>query len=142
MLSAQTERDQRFARLTDELALKNALLEQAEANAMDAASHAGSELREYVDDQRLKWTSLVKERDVELVDMQVRLRDTQARLDELLLSHDQQIGQHERELASVRAKLEQTSPNLRQPVYDSWTRRRIGLPLRVGSISRHAGWTI
>ncbi|KAI0283573.1 hypothetical protein BGY98DRAFT_1166476 [Russula aff. rugulosa BPL654] len=58
----------------------------SEANAVEAARRAGSELREYVDDQRLKWTSLVKERDVELVDMQ--------------------IGQHERELASVRAKLE------------------------------------
>ena len=105
-LAAQSERDRRIARLTDELALKNALLEQSEANAVEAARRAGSELREYVDDQRLKWTSLVKERDVELVDMQVRLRDTQAKFDELLLSRDQQIGQHERELASVRAKLE------------------------------------
>jgi hypothetical protein len=105
-LAAQTERDQRIARLTDELALKSALLEQSEANAVEAARRAGSGLREYVDDQRLKWTSLVKERDVELVDMQVRLRDMQAKFDELLLSRDQQIGQHERELTSVRAKLE------------------------------------
>ena len=73
---------------------------------MEAARRAGSELREYVDDQRLRRTSLVKERDVELVDMQVMLRDTQARLDEFLLSRDQQIGQHERELTNVRAKLE------------------------------------
>ena len=105
-LAAQTERDRRIARLTDELALKSALLEQSEANAVEAARRAGSGLREYVDDQRLKWTSLVKERDVELVDMQVRLRDMQAKFDELLLSRDQQIGQYERELTSVRAKLE------------------------------------
>jgi hypothetical protein len=36
-LAAQTERDQRIAQLTDELALKSALLEQAEANAAEAA---------------------------------------------------------------------------------------------------------
>jgi hypothetical protein len=105
-LAAQTERDQRIPQLTEELALKSALLEQAKADAVEAARRAGSELREYVDDQRLMWTSMVKQRDAELVDMQARLRDMQARLDELLLSRDQQIGQYERELASVRAKLE------------------------------------
>jgi hypothetical protein len=98
-LAAQTERDHRIAQLTDALALKSALLEQAEANAVEAASRAGPELREHVDDRRLMLISLVKERDVELVDMQ-------ARLDELLISRDQQIGQHERDLANVRAKLE------------------------------------
>jgi hypothetical protein len=109
-LSVQTERGHRIAQLTEELALKCALLEQAEVNAVEAARRAGSELREYVDDQRLMWTSLVKQRDVEHVDMQSRLRVMQAKLDELLLTRDQQIRQHERErereLASVRAKLE------------------------------------
>jgi chromosome segregation ATPase len=66
---------------------------------MEAARRAGSELREYVDDQRLMWTSLVKQRDVELVEMQARLRDMQVKLDELVLSRDQ-------ELSNVRAKLE------------------------------------
>ena len=66
---------------------------------MEAARRAGSELREYVDDQRLMWTPLVKQRDVELVDMQTKL-------DELLLPRDQQIGQHEKEFANVCAKLE------------------------------------
>jgi hypothetical protein len=51
------------------------------------------------DDRQLMMTSLVKQRDVELVDMQ-------AKLDELLLSRDQQIGQYEKELANVHAKLE------------------------------------
>jgi hypothetical protein len=105
-LSIQTERSHRIAQLTEDLALKSALLEQAEANAVEAAGRAGSELREYVDGQRLKWTSLVKKRDIELVDMQ-------AKLDELLLSRDQQIGQHERELASVRAMLEANESEFR-----------------------------
>jgi dsRNA-specific ribonuclease len=90
-LAAQTERDQRIARLT-------ALLEQAEANAAEAAKRAGQlglELREHVD-RLLMQTLLVEQRDAELVDMR-------ARLDELLLSRDQQ---HERELANVRTKLE------------------------------------
>ena len=41
MLAAQTERDQSNARLSDELTLKSALLEQAEANAAEAAKRAG-----------------------------------------------------------------------------------------------------
>jgi hypothetical protein len=63
LLSAQTERDQRFARLTDVLALKSALLDQAEANAAD---------------RLLMQTSLVEQRDAELVDMQSKLRNTEA----------------------------------------------------------------
>jgi len=98
-LAAQTERDHRIAQLTDELAMKSALLEQAEANAVETARRAGPELREDANDRRLMRTSPVKQRDVELVDMQ-------AKLDELLLSHNQQIGQYEKELTSVRAKLE------------------------------------
>jgi hypothetical protein len=79
-LAAETERDQRIARLT-------ALLEQAEANAAEAANRAGLQ------------TSLVVQRDAELVDMQ-------AKLDELVVSRDQQVGQYLKELANVRAKLE------------------------------------
>ena len=95
-LTAQTERDQCIAQLTAKHALKNALLEQAEVNAAEAAKRAGLELREHAD-QLLIQTSLVKQRDVEL-------RYMQAKLDELLVSRDQQIGQHEKELASIRAK--------------------------------------
>ena len=105
-LAAQTERDHRIAQLTDELALKSALLEQAEANAVEAARRAGPELRGHADDRRLMRTSLVKQRDVELEDMQARHNDMQAKLDELLLSRDQQNGQYEKEFANVRAKLE------------------------------------
>ncbi len=105
LLAAQTEWDQRNARLTDELALKSTLLEQAEANAAEAAKRAGLELREHAD-RLLTQTSLVKQRDAELVDVQARLRDMQAKPDELLLSRDQLIGQYEKELANVRGKLE------------------------------------
>jgi hypothetical protein len=101
-LAAQTERDHRIAQLTDELALKSALLEQAEANAVGAARRAEPELREHADDRRPMRTSLVKQKDVELVDMQARLGDMQVKLDELLLSRDQQIEQ----FANVRTKLE------------------------------------
>jgi hypothetical protein len=105
-LAAQAERDHHIAQLTDELALKSARLEQAEANAVEAARRAGPELREHADDRRLVQASPAKQRDVELVDVQARLRDMQAKLDGLLLSRDQQIGQYEKEFANVRAKLE------------------------------------
>ena len=111
-LAVQTERGHRIAQLTDELALKSALLEQADANAVETARRAGSELREYTDDRQLTRTSLMKQRDVEPVDMQARLRDLQAQFDELLLSRDQQIGQYEKELANVRAKLEANESEL------------------------------
>jgi hypothetical protein len=130
LLAAQTERDHRFAQLTDELALKSALLEQAEANAVETARHAGPEVREDADDRRLMQTSLVKHRDVELVDVQARLGDMQAKLDEFLLSHDQQIGQYEKDLANVRAKLEANESELetvRLRLTDAekgWTKRK------------------
>jgi hypothetical protein len=119
LLAAQTERDHRIAQLTDELALKSALLEQAEANAVEAARHAGPEPRKHADDRRPMRTSLVKQTDVELVDVQARLGDVQARfgdmqakLDELLLPHGQLIGQYEKELADVRARLEEKESEL------------------------------
>jgi chromosome segregation ATPase len=94
-LAVQAERGHRIAQLTDELALKSALLEQAEANATEAAMRAeavGLEQREHAD-RLLMQTSLVEQRDAELVDMQ-------ARLDELLLSRDQQVGNRNLEVAS------------------------------------------
>ena len=93
LLTAQNERDQQITQLTAKLAVKSALLEQAEANAVKAAetaNRAGLELREHAD-QLLTQTSLVKQRDVELRYMQARL--------------DQQIVEHKKELANMRAKL-------------------------------------
>jgi hypothetical protein len=98
-LAVQTERDHHSAQLTDEFALKSALFEQAEVNTVEPARRAGPELREHADYRRLMRTSLVEQKDVELVDMHARLRD-------MLLSRDQQIGQYEKELANVHAKLE------------------------------------
>jgi len=100
--------EQHIAQLTDELVLKSALLEQAEANAAEAAKRAGLELREHAD-RLLMQTSLVRQRDVELVDMQARLRNMQVKLDALdesLLSRDRRIGQYETELANAHTKLE------------------------------------
>ena len=51
-------------------------------------------------------TSLVKQRDAVLVDMQLRLRNTGSNLDELLLSRDQQIRRYKTELEYVCAELE------------------------------------
>ena len=106
LLAAQTERDHRIAQLTDELALKSSLLEQAEANTVELARRSGPELRQHADDRQLMRTSLVKQRDVEPVDMQLRLGHMEAKLDELLLSRDQQIERYEKELVNVRVKLE------------------------------------
>jgi hypothetical protein len=102
LLAAQTERDQRIARLTDELALKNAQLEQAEANAVEGKGRARLEPLEN-EDRLLAQTSLVKQRNVELVDTQPKLRDTEAGLDELLLPFDQQNGRYG--ASNVRAEL-------------------------------------
>ena len=88
------ERDQRIVQLTDELARKSILLEQAEANATEAAKRAGLELREHAD-RLLMQSSRVKQRDVQLGDMHAKPP-----------SRDQQIEQYERELANMRAKLE------------------------------------
>ena len=82
-LAVQTERDHRITQLT-------ALLEQAETKSAEAAKRA---------DRLVMQTSLMEQRNAELVDMQ-------AKLYELVVSRDQQVGQYEKELANVRAKLE------------------------------------
>ena len=70
-LAAQTERDQRIARLTDKLAQKSTLLEKAEANAAEAAERSRLKLREHAD-RLLMQTSLVERRDAELANLQAR----------------------------------------------------------------------
>ena len=95
-LAAQTERDQRIVQLTDELALKTSLLEQAEANAAETAKRAELELRELMD-RPLMQTPMAKEG---------------ALVEGLPLSRSQQIGQNEKKLANVRAKLEEKESEL------------------------------
>ena len=110
MLATQTVRDQDLAQLpvTEKLAPKGALFE-AGANAAEATKHAGLDPRELVD-RLLVQTSLVEQKDAELVKMQ-------GRLDELVLSRDQHalaleqaqrahVDEYETELAKVRAELE------------------------------------
>ena len=62
-VAAQTEPDQRIAQLT-------ALLKQSEANAAEAAKRAGLHA-----DRLLMQTSLVEQRDAELVDLQARFNE-------------------------------------------------------------------
>jgi hypothetical protein len=120
-LAAKTERDQHLAQLTEELALKSALLERAEANA---TKRAGPEPRELAD-RPLAQTSLVEHKDAELVKMQ-------AKLDELVVSRDQHVraleqaqsalqkatsraadaDEYETELVVVRAELEARNSEL------------------------------
>jgi len=77
LLTAQAERDQQITQLTAKLAVKSALLEQAEANATEAAKAAKRELREH-SDQLLMQASQVKQSDMELKYMQARLDDMQS----------------------------------------------------------------
>ena len=104
LLAAQTERDQLIARQTDELELKSALLEQAELNAAQENGRARLELRKY-EHRLLAQTSLVKQRDAELVDIQSKLRNAEAKFDGSLVSFDHHTERHGDELANVRAEL-------------------------------------
>ena len=110
MLATETVRDQHLAQLpvTEKLAPKSALFE-AGANAAEATKHAGLDPRDLVD-RLLVQTSLVEQKDAELVKMQ-------GKLDELVLSRDQHAlaleqaqrahaDEYETELAKVRAELE------------------------------------
>ena len=121
-LVAKTERDRRIAQLTDLLALKNVLLEQA----AEEKERAGLEQREL----QAKFDELLLSRDeaeanVAEAKKRARLdqRELQAKLDELLLSRDQALEEaqnaqkavfraaeanekSQRELAEVHARLE------------------------------------
>ena len=90
----QTERDQRIAQLTEDLALKSALLEQAESSEANA-----------VEEKRRARLDLVDTK-LKLKSTEAKLKNTVAKLDELLLSFDQHTGRLEEELANVHAKLE------------------------------------
>ena len=96
-LTAQTERDKRIAQLTEELALKNSLLEEAEAKAAETAKRARLDPREDGENRRPMQTGKVKQSDAV---------DTQTKLEGLPLSRDQQIGQYEKKLGDVRAEFE------------------------------------
>ena len=93
-LVAKTERDQSIAQLTDELALKSALLEQAEENAVEAKKHAGREL----DELQAKLDESLLSRDHALEEAQSALQKA---------SHAAEANeQSQRENADLHAKLE------------------------------------
>ena len=101
MVVAQTERDRRNAQLTDQLAQKNALLEQAEANAAEAKKRAGLEQRELQArlDELLLFRDWALERAQQTQQAQIALRDATSRAAEAK-------ERSQRELAEVHAKLE------------------------------------
>jgi hypothetical protein len=123
-LVAKTERGRRVAQLTDELALKSALLEQA-AEEKTRAELAQCELQAKLDELLLSRdqaeANLVAD---EKKRARLDQRELQAKLDELMLSRDQALEQaqsalqkatsraaeanerSQRELAEVHAKLE------------------------------------
>ena len=97
MLAAQTERDRHIAWLTDQLAQKSALLEQAEANVAEAKNHARMELRE-LQANRDKHLRALEQAQSALQKATSRA----ARADE----RSQPACEHETELAELRAELE------------------------------------
>ena len=75
-LAAQTERDQRIAQLTEDLALKSALLEQAETDAMEEKRRARLDLVDVK--SKLKSTAAKLEaKESELEALRLRLADTE-----------------------------------------------------------------
>jgi hypothetical protein len=99
-LVAKTERDQHIAQLTDELTLKSALLEQADANAAEERKRAELELHELQvkhDESLLSRDHALKQTEANAVEerdrAELELRKLQAQLDESLLSHDLALEQ-------------------------------------------------
>ena len=104
MHAAQTERDRRIAQLTDKLTQKDALLEQAEANAAKSRKHARLELRKL----QAKLGELTLSRDEHLR----ALEQAQSALQKATSraagadERSQSACEHEAELAEVHAELE------------------------------------
>jgi hypothetical protein len=99
-LIAKTERDRRIAQLTDELALKNALLEQAEANMTKAKKRAGLEIRNL--QAKLDESLLSRDHALEQAQSALQKASCTAEANE----RSQPACEHETELAEVRAELE------------------------------------
>jgi hypothetical protein len=117
-LVAKTEGDQRIAQLTDELTLKSALLEQAEANAAEEKKRAGLELRELkakLDELLLSRDHALEQAEANAAETKERagleLRELQAKLDESLLSRDHALEQAEANAAEAKKR---AGPELRE----------------------------
>ena len=150
-LVAKTERDRRIAQLTDELALKSALLEQAQANEAKVEERAGLELRELqakLDESLLSHDLALQQAEANAAEDKKRaLRELQTKLDESLLSRDLVLQQAEAnaaeerkraglELRELQAKLEydELLPSrdhaLEQAEANADEKKRAGLELR------------
>ena len=135
-LVVKTERDRRIAQLTDELALKSALLEQAEAGATTAAEGKKNavlklhELKAKLDESLLSRDHALEQAEANAAaaaeakkNAELEIRELQAKLDESLLSQDRAFEkaqsalqkascaaeaneQSQRELTEMRAELE------------------------------------
>jgi len=94
MRAAQTEWDRRIAQLTDGLALKSALLEEAEANAAEAKMEL-RELQAKLDELLLSRDHALEYAEANAAEEKKRaaleVRELQAKLDELMQSRDEQL---------------------------------------------------
>jgi chromosome segregation ATPase len=120
-LAAQTERDWHTARLTDRLAEKSALLDQAEANAAEAKKHARLELGKL----QTKLVELTMSRDGHLRKLeqaQSALQNATSRTADADERSQPACG-HETELAEVRAELEAVRLRLRD-AEDGWAKSK------------------
>ncbi|KAF8499876.1 hypothetical protein F5888DRAFT_1633488 [Russula emetica] len=115
-LVVKTERDRRISQLTDELALKSALLEQA----AEEKKRAGLEVRKL----QAKLDELLLSRDHALEQAEangeekkragLELRELQAKLDELLLSRDRALEQAQSALQKASCAAESNEQNQRE----------------------------
>jgi chromosome segregation ATPase len=107
-LVAKTERDQRIAQLTDDLALKSALLEQA-AEEKKRARLELRELQAKLDELLLSRDHALKQAEAnaaaeEMKRSGLELRGLQAQVDDLLLSRDHAVEQAEANAAEERER--------------------------------------
>jgi hypothetical protein len=113
-LAAQTERDRHIVQLTDQLAQKSALLEQAEADAAEAKKRAGQELREL----QAKLDELTQSRDAHVCTLEQaqsalpKPTSFAADAGERSQHAREQIGEYQSKLAEVRAELEEKKSEL------------------------------
>jgi chromosome segregation ATPase len=110
-LVAKTERDRHIAQLTDKLALKSALLEQAQAYAAKLEERTGLELRKLqakLDESLLSRDLVLQQAEANAAEEKKRagleLRELQAKLDDLLLSRDLAIQQAEANAAEEKKR--------------------------------------
>ena len=83
-LAAQTERDQRIAQLTDDLVLKSALLEQAEANLWEMKSTLKS-TEAKLDESLLSFDQQTGRHEEELANVRTKLEANESELEALRL---------------------------------------------------------